>query len=144
MDGDVVGVRPEPGYRLFVRFKDGLSGRVQLVSEELTGVLSPLAEPSFFERVFVDQGAVTWPGCDARRHCRYQPGVNRGRGPALIVRLRSCPQTRQYRRKTCSVNLISLLYAQGASHFAAGTGQPTACEVPDLKPIPIDTRLNRR
>jgi hypothetical protein len=59
---DVVEVKPEPGYRLFVRFKDGLSGRVQLTAEELTGALAPLADPGFFERVFVDQGAVTWPG----------------------------------------------------------------------------------
>ena len=59
---DVVEVKPEPGYSLFVRFKDGLCGRVQLAMEELTGVLAPLADVSFFERVFVDQGAVAWPG----------------------------------------------------------------------------------
>ena len=59
---DVVEVRPEPGYSLFVRFKDGLCGRVQLSREELTGVLAPLADANFFERVFVDQGAVAWPG----------------------------------------------------------------------------------
>ena len=59
---DVVEVKPEPGYGLFVRFKDGLCGRVQLARGELTGVLAPLADVSFFERVFVDQGAVSWPG----------------------------------------------------------------------------------
>ena len=59
---DVVEVKPEPGYSLFVRFKDGLCGRVQLAREELTGVLAPLADVNFFERVFMDQGALTWPG----------------------------------------------------------------------------------
>ena len=59
---DVVEVRPEPDCSVFVRFRDGLSGRVRLRPEELTGVLAPLREPQFFNRVFIDQGAVAWPG----------------------------------------------------------------------------------
>lgn len=59
---DVVEVRPEADYRLFVRFKDGLSGFVQLHREELTGALAPLLDLRFFERVFIDGGAVAWPG----------------------------------------------------------------------------------
>jgi len=59
---DVVEVKPEPDYWLFVRFKDGLRGRVQLRREELTGALAPLVEAQFFERVFIDHGAVAWPG----------------------------------------------------------------------------------
>jgi hypothetical protein len=59
---DVVEVKPEPHYRLFVRFKDGLAGRVQLRPEELTGVLAPLRDEQFFERVFIDSGAVAWEG----------------------------------------------------------------------------------
>jgi hypothetical protein len=59
---DVVEVKPEPDCSLFVRFQDGLSGRVRLRPEELTGVLAPLREPQFFNRVFIDQGAVAWPG----------------------------------------------------------------------------------
>jgi Protein of unknown function (DUF2442) len=62
MHWDVVEVKPEPGYRLFVRFKDGLAGRVQLRQEELTGVLAPLLDAQFFEQVFIDCGAVAWPG----------------------------------------------------------------------------------
>ena len=58
---DVVEVKPEPQYCLFVRFKDGLAGRVQLRREELTGVLAPLRDERFFERVFIDYGAVAWP-----------------------------------------------------------------------------------
>jgi hypothetical protein len=59
---DVIEVKAESGYRLFVRFRDGAHGHVQLAAEEFTGVLAPLADAYFFKRVFVDQGAVTWPG----------------------------------------------------------------------------------
>ena len=58
----VVEVKPEPGYRLFVRFQDGLRGHVCLRKEELTGVLAPLNDPGFFEKVFIDRGAIAWPG----------------------------------------------------------------------------------
>jgi hypothetical protein len=59
---DVVEVKPEPGSCLFVRFKDGLSGRVRFRPDEFTGVLAPLRDPQFFSRVFIDHGAVAWPG----------------------------------------------------------------------------------
>jgi hypothetical protein len=59
---DVVEVKAEPGYSLLVRFKDGLAGRVHLRTEELTGVLAPLLDVEFFGQVFVDNGAVAWPG----------------------------------------------------------------------------------
>lgn len=59
---DVVEVTPEPGYSLFVRFKDGLSGHVRLREEDLTGVLAALRNTALFEHVFIDDGAVAWPG----------------------------------------------------------------------------------
>ena len=59
---DVVEVKPEADYCLFFRFQDGLSGRVRFRPEELTGALAPLRDPRFFNRVFIDQGAVAWPG----------------------------------------------------------------------------------
>ncbi len=59
---DIVEVKPEPDYRLFVRFKDGLTGRVQLRREQLTGALAPLQDQHLFEQVFIDSGAVAWPG----------------------------------------------------------------------------------
>jgi hypothetical protein len=39
-----------------------LTPRVQLRREELTGALAPLLDVQFFEQVFVDYGAVAWPG----------------------------------------------------------------------------------
>jgi len=55
---DVVEVKPEPGYSLFVRFKDGLAGRVRLRLEVLTGALALLADVQFFDQVQIDFGAV--------------------------------------------------------------------------------------
>ena len=62
MHWDVVEVKPEPNYSLFVRFKDGVAGRVQLRPEDLTGALAPLLDEQFFGQVFIDHGAVAWPG----------------------------------------------------------------------------------
>jgi hypothetical protein len=59
---DVVEVKPKHDYRLFVRFKDGVSGIVQLPQEELTGVLVSLRDPQFFAQAFIENGAVAWPG----------------------------------------------------------------------------------
>jgi hypothetical protein len=79
MNWDVVEAKPEPGHRLFVRFADGTSGRVQLDLSELSGVLAPLRDPAFFERVFVDRGAVAWPGdIDLAPDAMYKQVVKRG------------------------------------------------------------------
>jgi len=59
---DVVEVKIESEYCLFVRFMDGLAGRVELCRESLTGVLAPLQDQQFFEQVFIECGAITWPG----------------------------------------------------------------------------------
>jgi len=59
---DVVEVKPEPHYCLLIRFKDGLAGRVKLQREQMTGALAPLREEQFFKQVFIDYGAVAWPG----------------------------------------------------------------------------------
>jgi hypothetical protein len=62
MHWDVVEVKPQADYCLFVRFKDGLTGQVRLQPERLTGALAPLLDARFFEQVFIDHGAVAWPG----------------------------------------------------------------------------------
>lgn len=78
MHWDVVEVRPEAGYRLFVRFRDGRAGKVQLRPEEMTGVLARLRDAAFFQKVFIDHGAVAWPGeIDLAPDAMYQE-VSRG------------------------------------------------------------------
>ena len=59
---DVVEVQGEPDWTLVLRFADGLAGRVRLPQDLFTGVLTPLLDPAVFSRVFVDHGAVAWPG----------------------------------------------------------------------------------
>ena len=77
---DVVEVKAESGYRLFVRFTDGTSGEVHLDLSELSGVLAPLRDPLFFERAFVDHGAVAWPGdIDLAPDAMYEQVVRQGR-----------------------------------------------------------------
>jgi len=62
MRWDVKEVRVEPDWILFVRFTDGLSGRVGFLPSFFTGVFEPLRDPSRFAQAFVDNGAVSWPG----------------------------------------------------------------------------------
>jgi len=61
----VVVVEPLEGFRLFVRFIDDLEGTVDmagLVQSPTAGVFAQLADISLFRKVFVEHGAVTWPG----------------------------------------------------------------------------------
>lgn len=53
------------GYRLKVRFIDGLEGEVHmapLIHSPNAGVFALLRDTSIFEQVFLQYGAVTWPG----------------------------------------------------------------------------------
>ncbi|MBH0179017.1 MAG: DUF2442 domain-containing protein [Nitrospira sp.] len=59
---DVVEVKPVEALGLFVRFTDGLTGEVRFKPEHLSGVFEPLKDPAYFKQVYVDHGAVAWPG----------------------------------------------------------------------------------
>jgi hypothetical protein len=62
---DVAEVTALEGFRLHVRFCDGLEGQVDmraLVHSPDAGVFAQLADPVQFARVYVEYGAVTWPG----------------------------------------------------------------------------------
>lgn len=53
-----------PGFRLRVRFLDGLEGEVDcsaLVQSEAAGVFAPLREEKLFAQAYVSLGVVTWP-----------------------------------------------------------------------------------
>lgn len=57
---DLVEVKQEPHYWRFVRFKDGVAGRLQLRPEELTGALAPLRDEYFFGHVVRLRGLATF------------------------------------------------------------------------------------
>jgi hypothetical protein len=79
MHWDVVEVKPEPGWSLLVRFADGLTGRVRFTPGYFAGVFESLRDPRVFERVFVDHGAVAWPGdIDLAPDAMYQEIRSRG------------------------------------------------------------------
>lgn len=59
---DVVEVKPLDSLGLFVRFTDGLTGEVRFKPEHLSGVFEVLKDPAYFKQVYVDHGAVVWPG----------------------------------------------------------------------------------
>ncbi len=61
----VVAVQALEGFRLKVRFIDALEGEVDmslLVRSPAAGVFAKLADSDTFAQVFVEHGAVTWPG----------------------------------------------------------------------------------
>lgn len=61
---DVIEVRPLDGYRLFLRFEDGVEGEVNVEKMvRFEGIFSPLADRDYFVRVRVnpDIGTVCWP-----------------------------------------------------------------------------------
>ena len=61
----VIEVRPLPRYRLHVRFVDGTEGEVDtsaMLFGDKAGVFQGLRDEKRFAEVFVEDGAVTWPG----------------------------------------------------------------------------------
>ena len=61
----VAEVQALPGYRLRVRHNDGVTGIVDMSARVVSpraGVFAALRDPALFGQVFLDLGAVTWPG----------------------------------------------------------------------------------
>ena len=61
----VCEVEPLAGWRLRVRHNDGVAGFVNLaglVNSPRAGVFAALRDEALFGQVFLDLGAVTWPG----------------------------------------------------------------------------------
>jgi Protein of unknown function (DUF2442) len=60
---DVLRLRPLDGYRLWLRFTDGSEGVRDLSDVIAEGgvMVEPLKAKEYFDRVFVEFGAPTWP-----------------------------------------------------------------------------------
>jgi hypothetical protein len=61
----LAAVEALPDYSLKVRFNDGLEGVVamrRLIFSPEAGVFGALADITLFEQVYLDYGAVAWPG----------------------------------------------------------------------------------
>jgi hypothetical protein len=60
---DVIAVRPLGGHRLEIEFSDGTVGvrDFAFVTQKAGAMAEPLKDVAYFARVFVDDGALTWP-----------------------------------------------------------------------------------
>ena len=61
---DIVAAKALGGYRLHLRFEDGVEGVVDLALHlSFRGVFEPLCDPAYFAQVRVDAelGTVAWP-----------------------------------------------------------------------------------
>jgi hypothetical protein len=60
---DVIEARAVGGHVLWLRFEDGVEGRIDLSDLEFTGVFEPLGDPLFFAKATVlsELGTVSWP-----------------------------------------------------------------------------------
>lgn len=60
---DVVVVEPRGGCRLFVRFSNGSEGEQDFSKVVASGgpMVEPLRDPTYFARVFIDDGVIAWP-----------------------------------------------------------------------------------
>ena len=56
-----IEVKPLPGYKLWLRYSDGVTGVVDLSDLVGQGVFSVWKDPAYFERVRIgDHGAIIW------------------------------------------------------------------------------------
>ena len=60
---EVTRVRPVGGYKLEVEFSDGTVGTRDFssVCEKMGPMAEPLKDQLYFARVFIEDGALTWP-----------------------------------------------------------------------------------
>jgi hypothetical protein len=61
----VIEVRALTGYRLFVKFTGGTRGEVdlsRLIKSKNAGIFAGLQDPELFAKVYLEYGAVMWPG----------------------------------------------------------------------------------
>ena len=64
MYNDVVEARTLEGYRLYIRFEDGVAGVVDISKHiEFSGIFEPLSDRAYFEKVAIhpECGILCWP-----------------------------------------------------------------------------------
>ncbi|MCX6595614.1 MAG: DUF2442 domain-containing protein [Acidobacteria bacterium] len=72
-------VRVESAHVLWVKFRDGITGRVRFDPSFFVGVFAPVKAPDRFEQVFIDRGALSWPGdLNLAPDAMYQEILNAG------------------------------------------------------------------
>jgi Protein of unknown function (DUF2442) len=73
MSAYVIEAKPIAPLTLSVVFADGMKGHVYFKLSHLTGFFTALADSNFFDQVYIEGGAVTWPnGLDLAPDAMYQ------------------------------------------------------------------------
>lgn len=62
MHWDVLEVKQQGNYSLWVRFNDGVEGEVKFMPSAFRGVFTHLSNKTQFRQVAIVNGVVTWPG----------------------------------------------------------------------------------
>lgn len=81
----VIAVRPLEGYKLWLRFQDGLSGTADLSTELWGPMFEPLKDAALFAQAAIhpELETVTWPnGADFAPEFLYQAAQRRVAGDA--------------------------------------------------------------
>lgn len=61
------------GYRIFLRFKDGTEGTVDLTEWLWGPMFEPLKDPEYFRRFFLEGSSIAWPnGADIDPEMLYE------------------------------------------------------------------------
>lgn len=69
----VIEARHAGGYRIWLRFDDGLEGQVDFDGELWGAVFEPLKEVEYFKRFRVEHGTLIWPnGADVCHSVLYR------------------------------------------------------------------------
>jgi hypothetical protein len=60
---DVIGVRSLGGHKLEIEFSDGTIGARDFtdIAKKSGPMAAPLRDAAYFQRVFIEDGALTWP-----------------------------------------------------------------------------------
>lgn len=58
---DIIKVEPLDDYYISVVFDDGLNKKIDIKPFINDGISSALKDPDFFNKVYIDNGSVTWP-----------------------------------------------------------------------------------
>jgi hypothetical protein len=71
---EIMDAKPLGGFRVWIRFRSGLQGDVDLSRYTTSGpVFEPLAEESFFQKFTIQGGTLAWPnGADIAPERLYE------------------------------------------------------------------------
>ena len=61
---DVTDIRRLGGFKLEIEFSDGTTGVrdfQKFIADKTGPMAEPLKDPAYFARVFIEEGALTWP-----------------------------------------------------------------------------------